>query len=119
VGDLTLVCNNKDKLLQVNEELFQNSKWKILVICISSLAWKWKRIMHNVSFTSTKLDISRRFSNAFAWRIAKPSKCHLIPRQSWRKMWTRMMKWCRFLINKPWDPWCMPCCVFSQIWHTQ
>ncbi len=26
VGDLTLVCNNKDKLLQVNEELFQNSK---------------------------------------------------------------------------------------------
>ncbi len=28
--------------------------------------------MHNVFFTLTKLGISRRFSNAFAWKIAKP-----------------------------------------------
>jgi hypothetical protein len=95
----------------------ESSKWKILVICISSLAWKWKR-MHNVFFTSTKLGASRRLSNAFAWKIAKLSKCHLMPRQSWRRMWTRMMRWWRFLISKSWDPWCMPCCVIGRIWHT-
>ncbi len=61
------------------KNFLESSKWKILGICISSLAWKWKEIMHNVFFTLTKLGISRRFSNAFAWRIAKPSECHLIP----------------------------------------
>jgi hypothetical protein len=63
VDDLILVCNNKDKLLEVKEKLSRTN------------------IVH-VLFTSTKLGISRRFSNVFTWRIAKPSKCHLIPRQS-------------------------------------
>ncbi len=79
INDLILVCDNKDKLLQVKE---LSRKFEMKVTCISSLAWKWKGIVHNVCFTSTKLDISRRFSNAFVWRIAKPSKCPFIPRQS-------------------------------------
>jgi len=45
-------------------------------------AWKWKGIMSDVFITSTKLVISRRFSNASTWRIAKPLECHLIPKQN-------------------------------------
>jgi len=86
------------------KKFFESSKWKILEICISSLAWKWKKLMH-VFFTSTKLGIPRRFSNVFAWRIAKPLECHLILRESWKRMWTKMMRWWRFLINKSWDFW--------------
>ncbi len=82
VDDLILVCNNKDKLLQVKDELFRKFKMKDFGICIYSLTWKCKGTMHNIFCTSTKLGISRRFSNFFAWRIVKLSKYHLIPRQS-------------------------------------
>ncbi len=82
------------------KNFFESSKWMILGICIFSLARKWKGIVHNVFFTSTKLGISRRFSNALAWRIAKPSQCCLILSQSWKRMWTSLMRWWRFHINK-------------------
>jgi hypothetical protein len=46
-------------------------------------------------------------------------ECHLIPIWSWRRMWTRMMRWWNFFINKLWDFLCMTCCVLGWIWHTQ
>jgi len=92
------------------KNFLKSSKWKILVIYIFSLAWKWKGIVH-IFFTSTKLGISRRFSIIFAWKITKLSNYRLIPWQSWKRMWTRMLRRWRFFINKSLDPSCMPCCV--------
>ncbi len=82
IDDLILVCNNKDKLLQVKEELSRKFEMKDLGDLHFFLGMEVERIVHNVHFTSTKLDILKRFSNAFVWRIAKPSECHLIPSQS-------------------------------------
>jgi len=82
VNYLILVCNKKDKLLQMKDELFRKFKMKDFGICVYSLTWKCKGIMDNIFCTSTKLGISRRFSEKIAWRIIKLSKYHLIPRQS-------------------------------------
>jgi hypothetical protein len=82
VDDVILVCNNKDKLLQVKEEFSRKFQMKDLGGLHFFFGMEVEGIMHNICFTSTKLDISKRFSNAFAWKIAKPSKCHLIPRQN-------------------------------------
>jgi hypothetical protein len=80
VDDLILVCNNKDKLLQVKEELSQKFEMKDPGNLHFFLGMEVERAVLNVSFTSTKLGISKRFSNAFAWKIAKPLEYHLIPR---------------------------------------
>jgi hypothetical protein len=82
IDDFILMWNNKDKLLQVKEEFFQKFEMKDLGDLHFFLGMEVKGIMHNVFFTSIKLDISKRFLNVFAWRIAKPLECHLIPRQS-------------------------------------
>ncbi len=79
-------CAIRTSFFKWKKNFLKSSKWKILVTHISSLAWKWKGIVHNVFFTSTKLGISKRFLNAFAWRIAKAWECHLIPRQNWKRM---------------------------------
>ncbi len=69
VDDLILVCNNKDKLLEVKEELSQKFEMKGFAF----LPWHGSGKRSCTTFTSTKLGISRRFSNTFTWRIAKPS----------------------------------------------
>ncbi len=72
-------------LCKWRKNFFKSLKWKILKTCISSWAWKWKGIMNNILFISTKLGISRRFSSIFTW-IAKPLEWHLILKQRWKKM---------------------------------
>ncbi len=82
VDDLILMCNNKDKLLQVKEKLFRKFEMKDLGDLHLFLGMEVERDRAHDFFTSTKLDISRRFSNTFACRIAKPLECHLISKQN-------------------------------------
>jgi hypothetical protein len=67
--------------LQVKEELSRKFKMKNLGD-FTFFSWHGNGKGSCTTFASTKLDILRRFSNTFLWRITKPSKCHLIPRQS-------------------------------------
>jgi hypothetical protein len=57
IDDFILMWNNKDKLLQVEEEFFQKIEMKDLGDLHFFLGMEVERIMHNVFFTSTKLDI--------------------------------------------------------------
>jgi len=82
VNDLILVCNNKDKLLRLNEELYQKFEMKDLGNLHFFLSMEVERDHAQHFLYINKLGISRRFLNAFTWNIAKPLECHLILRQS-------------------------------------
>jgi hypothetical protein len=59
VDDLIFVCNDQKKLLQIKEELSQ--KFETLRSCISFWGWRWKGIVMNESYTSTKSNTSRKY----------------------------------------------------------
>jgi hypothetical protein len=54
VDDLILVCNDQNKLLQINEELSQNFEMKDLRELHFFGGWRWKGIVMNDSYASTK-----------------------------------------------------------------
>jgi hypothetical protein len=54
VDNLILVCNHQNKLLQIKKELSQKFQMKDLGNCISFWGWRWKGIMMNNSYASTK-----------------------------------------------------------------
>jgi hypothetical protein len=60
VDDLILVCNDRNKLLQIKEELSQKFEMKTLGSCISFWGWRWKGIVMNDSYTSTKSNTSKK-----------------------------------------------------------
>jgi hypothetical protein len=61
VDDFILVCNDQTKLLQIKEELNQKFEMKDLGSCISFWGWRWKGIMMNESYASTKSNTSRKY----------------------------------------------------------
>jgi hypothetical protein len=78
VDDLILVCNNKDKFLQVKEKLFQTFEMKDLGDIHFFLGMEVERDHVQHLLYINQIGYLKRSSNTFAWRIAKLSKCHMI-----------------------------------------
>jgi hypothetical protein len=73
VDDLILVCNNKDKLLQVKEELSRKFKMKDLGNLHFFLGMEVERDRAQRLLYINQIGYLKKFSNIFTWRIAKPS----------------------------------------------
>jgi esterase/lipase superfamily enzyme len=61
VDDLILVCNDQNKFLHIKEELSQKFEMKDLGRCTSFWGWRWKGIVINDSYASTKSNTSRKY----------------------------------------------------------
>jgi hypothetical protein len=61
VDDLILVCNDQTKLLQIKKELSQKFEMKDLGELHFFLGWRWKGIVMNKSYASTKSNTSRKY----------------------------------------------------------
>jgi hypothetical protein len=61
LDDLIFVCNDQNKLLQIKEELSQKFEMKDIGELHFFWGWRWKGIVMNDSYASTKSNTSRKY----------------------------------------------------------
>jgi hypothetical protein len=83
-----LLCNNKDKLLQMKDELSWNFEMKDLGDLHFFLGMEMERDHAQHLFYINQIGYFKEILKCFCMEDSKLSECHMIPRQSWRRMWT-------------------------------
>jgi histone deacetylase 1/2 len=86
VNDLILVCNNKDKLLQVKEELFRKFEMKDLGDLHFFLGMEVERDHAQCLLYINQIEYLKEILKCFRMEDCKAMECHLIPRLNRRRM---------------------------------